>query len=109
MKKMLVRVQNWQGETLVEAMASILMMTLSSVFLLSMLSVAARINKAAQCSAQAQREQLCYAELGADAPDAESQPSEIRIAMDGEIIAVLPAEVYQMPGTTDALYSYVVP
>ncbi len=109
MKKILARVQARQGETLVEAMAAILIFTLSSIFLFSMLSTAARINKAAQFSAQAQCEELRYAELGADAPDAVCQPSEIRIAMDGEIIAVLPAEVYQMPGTENALYSYFAP
>ena len=68
MKKLLKKMRSKCGETLVEAIASILIFTFSSIILLSMISAATDINQAAKAADNAMREELYVAEAQAENP-----------------------------------------
>ena len=62
MKKLLKKLRSKCGETLVEAIASILIFTFSSIILLSMITAAADINQSAKEADAAMRQELLIAE-----------------------------------------------
>ena len=66
MKKCFLRLRDARGETLVEALLSILIFTLSSILLFSMLASASNINHAARIADEERQSQLSIAETGTD-------------------------------------------
>ena len=62
MKKLLKKLRSRCGETLVEAIASILIFTFSSIILLSMITAATDINQTAKKADEAMRQELNVAE-----------------------------------------------
>lgn len=67
MKKLLSRLRDSRGETLVEALMSILIFTLSSILLFSMLASASNINSAVRAADEERQSQLSIAESEAEA------------------------------------------
>lgn len=106
MKKLFKRLRSNAGETLIEALAAILVFTFSSIILLSMISSATRINKTANEVAQMNQEQMIYAEKGPDAEGSATETGTVRVTLDGDVIASIPVDVYRLPGEADAFYSY---
>lgn len=89
MKKLISRLRNARGETLVEALVSILIFTLSSILLFSMLVSASNINRAARAADEDRQSQLDYAEaetstdtpatVSISCPDLNSSPESTQV------------------------------
>lgn len=64
MKKILKKLRNKAGESLIETLAAILIFTLASVGMFSMVTAAARINETAKQADRENQSQMVYAEQG---------------------------------------------
>ena len=64
LKKLMARLRGRKGETLVESLAAILVFTLSSIILLTMVSAATGLNRAAKIADENRQTQLAAAETG---------------------------------------------
>ncbi len=62
MKKMIMRLRNTKGESLIESMAAILIFTMASIIMLTMVTASANINAEAKKADAAYQEQLLIAE-----------------------------------------------
>ena len=96
------KLRSRKGETLVESMVSILIFTLSSILLLTMISAASSINKAAKESDASRQAQLSAAEAG---ENSSIQGAKVGIAVGGNSASVT-YDVYISQLEPGALYSY---
>jgi len=97
------RLKDRRGETLVEALASILIFTFSSILLLSMISSAARINATAKEADGKWAEQLNAAESGGDS---EMTTARVTLHVNGSVLSSWEVYVAQQKGEPTALYAY---
>ena len=103
MKKLFSRLRNARGETLVEALVSILIFTLSSILLFSMLVSASNINRAARAADADRQSQLNFAE----AETATDLPASVSISCPGLYSgSTQTVSVYISRQAPGALYSY---
>lgn len=105
MKKLISRLRNARGETLVEALVSILIFTLSSILLFSMLVSASNINRAARAADENRQSQLNYAEAETDT----STPATVSIScpdLSSDPDSAQTVSVYISRQTPGALYSF---
>ena len=79
-----------KGETLPESLVSILILTLASVLLLTSVSAAARINRAAEEADNGVFRQLMETEL---AREGQGIPGTVTVTVNGNV-DLLPVEVY---------------
>ena len=80
MKKLPKKLGSRKGETLIEALASVLIFTFASIILLSMISAAASINRTAKEADQALRSELFAAEAQ---EDGEGMEGSVEISVSG--------------------------
>ena len=113
MKKLFAKLKSDLGETLVEAMASLLIFTLASIGLFSMISSSARINKQADDASTKHYEQMMVAEGAEGVPDKTGQsvkieftPAEGSGLSQKTVITFVDVDVYQSDDGDDALYAY---
>ena len=101
MKKLFDRIRQNRGETLVEAMAAILIFTFASIALLTMLMAAGDMDKKAAHLAEEQAVTMEWAEMG----EGEALPGTVSITVNGktETVAV---EVF---GADEGPYAYYLP
>lgn len=97
MNKILTRLKNKAGETLVESMAGILIFTFGSIIMLSMVTSAADINTATKEADQEYFSQMVQVELAQG-------------GTNGTVIITTPSGTDEVSvsisGTTDGLYAY---
>ena len=109
MKYIYIRLRSRCGETLVEAMISILVFTLSSVLLFSMITAATNINKATRDADAERQAQLSVAEAdpvnGADGMNVSISFD----ALDDSHSTSIPVLIAQADGKPNALYSFSRP
>lgn len=101
MDKLLKRIKNKHGETLLESIVSILIFTFASIIMFTMITSATRINQTAKENDRAHYEQLVVAEL---APGS-GMPNDISFTIDGKTFT---ERVYVF-GTDGGLYAYYKP
>ena len=93
------------GESLVESLAAILVVTMASIVMYSMVTAAADINMAAKRNDQAVQEQMAVAERG----DGDGTTGTIKMYIQNgdreEIVATVPVNIY---GGDGELYAYYV-
>lgn len=99
MDKLLKRIKNKCGETLIESVISILIFTFASIIMLTMISAANNINQTAKDNDREHYEQLVVAEL---APDGSGVTKTVNFTIDGEDVT----EYVQVFGTDGGLYAY---
>lgn len=107
MNKIFKKLRSRAGESLVESLAAILVVTMASIVMYSMVTAAADINLKAKRNDQAVQEQMAVAERG----EGTSTQGVIRMYIqDGAseaIVATVPVDVYG--GFSDGeLYAYYV-
>ena len=96
------KLRSRKGETLVEAMVSILVFTLSSILLLTMVTAASNINKAAKEADASRQAQLSAAEEGVNS---NIQGAKVGISV-GDNAASVTYDVSISQKEPGALYSY---
>lgn len=99
MDKLLKRIKNKCGETLLESVVSILIFTFASIIMFTMITSANRINSTAKENDREHYEQLVVAEL---APKGSGIPQDISFTIDGKTFT----ERVEVFGTDGGLYAY---
>lgn len=94
-----------KGESLIESLAAILVVTMASIVMYSMVTSAADINTKAKNNDLAVQEQLAVAERGDDPDDDGTITMVIRVDGRNEDVASLPVDIY---GNDGELFSYFV-
>ena len=105
------KLKNKKGESLIESLAAILIFTLSSILLFSMLSTAAKLNRAVKDADEAHQQQMIHAEQ-AISPSTSNQNKTVTISFVSNgtatpLFTFRNVNIYQMHD--DALYSYALP
>lgn len=102
MKKLWKKLRSTGGESLVEAMASVLIFTFASIILLSMISTAADINRTAKAADADLREELYVAE---EQDRDKSHAGRITVSVQGSTQSQsIPVEFYY--GNAGKLYTF---
>ena len=103
MNKILNKLRSKAGESLVEALAAILIFTLASVGMFSMVSAAARINETAKETDRKYQAEMTYAEQGETNAETGVVTMTLTHGTDTINVIVADADIY---GTEDGLFAY---
>jgi len=99
-------IRSRKGETLVEAMVSILIFTLSSIILFTMISAATNINRSVKAADATRQTQLEIAE--ASAASSEHCKDGMVTVVSGGDTERISVKVAQQKGVSDAFFTYFV-
>ena len=97
------------GESLVESLAAILVVTMASIVMYSMVSAAADINLAAKRNDEAVQEQLIAAERADDSDYNGTGTIYIKVEGSSSNVAVVPVNIYGADGDLFSYFAQEVP
>ena len=100
MKNLMKKLRSRAGESLIEALAAILIFTLASQTMYSMVTAAAGINKTAKNADRALQEQLVVVERADDV----TETGTVTMALGSNDVISVTVDIYG--GKDGALYSY---
>ena len=109
MNKIFKKLRSRAGESLVESLAAILVVTMASIVMYSMVTAAADINLAAKRNDQTVQEQLAIAER-AETPDNTGViDMYIKVGDSNENVASVPVNIYGVDGGLFSYFAQEVP
>ena len=103
MNKIFKKLRSRAGESLIESLAAILVMTMASIVMYSMVTAAADINTKAKENDLAVQQQMAVAERAERASGYGTISMYIEVGDDTERVAEVDVEIFGAPGE---LYSY---
>ena len=109
MKMIFKKLRSRAGESLVESLAAILVVTMASIVMYSMVTAAADINLAAKRNDQTVQEQLAIAERAETPDNTGVSDMYIKVGDSNENVASVPVNIYGVDGGLFSYFAQEVP